>query len=249
MSQRIISTKTMPKIRDFKRWMTYLPLTVVTFLFSCGQTNPKANLRTTNLTDTAATQLLDVKEKPMVSAGKVRQFLWREDQYDADAKASVSTIVMNKEVINSLSDAERAALGYVVTFIGSDCDWEDDQNNEGSNLKCKALTALKLGYQCSDEHLGFLRKWFKTDSKAVKALLDCPIIPFTATSQTTFDFINLTTTGNKISVTFAANGVNMRAEENWSWAETNHFEFDEVHINLVKVEKSAVERTRFHVTN
>ena len=140
-------------------------------------------------------------------------------------------------------------MGYVVTFIGSDCDWDGERKNEGINLKCKALTALNLGYQCSEKHLGFLRKWFATDSKSLKELGNCPTVPFTAASQNTFDYINLKVIGNKISVTFAANGVNMRSEENWSWTETNHFEFNDEHINLVKIDKSALERTRFHTTN
>ena len=68
--------------------------------------------------------------------------------------------MLNQDYIKTMTDPEKAALGYVATFVGNDCWWDGEANEEKSNLDCKIITTLGLGYQCSNEHLGFLRKWF-----------------------------------------------------------------------------------------
>ena len=92
-----------------------------------------------------------------------------------------------------MTDPEKAALGCIATFIGSECWWDGETNNDRTNLDCKIITALGLGYQCSDEHLLFLRKWFSTDKEVLSKLetSNCPTTPYTATSQNTFDEIKL----------------------------------------------------------
>jgi hypothetical protein len=162
---------------------------------------------------------------------KTVKFLWRD---------SSASIVINEEFCKTISDPEKAALGYVATFIGNECWWDGDYTDKRDNLKCEILTALNLGYQCSEKHLGFLRQWFKNDMTAIKELEACPTTPNTSTIQDTFDEITLTTKGNQIAVYFKANRVNMREEQSWTWSQTDYFQFDKDNIKLIKQDKSKV---------
>ncbi|MFA7133043.1 MAG: hypothetical protein WC108_07065, partial [Bacteroidales bacterium] len=151
-----------------------------------------------------------------------------------------------EELCKTLTDQERAALGYVATFIGNECDWDGDTKEDRSNLKCKILSALKLGYQCSDTHLGFLRQWFKNDKKSLKELEDCSEIPSTATIQDYFDEINLKVKDNEITISFKATGYDVREEESWNWEETDYFIFENDNIQLIKKDKYKIHYEHFN---
>jgi len=174
------------------------------------------------------------------------KFLWRELKYDETIKDSIDAICINEELCETLTDQERAALGYVATFIGNECDWDGDTKEDRSNLKCKILSALKLGYQCSDTHLGFLRQWFKNDKKSLKELEDCSEIPSTATIQDYFDEINLKVKDNEITISFKATGYDVREEESWNWEETDYFIFGNDNIQLIKKDKSKIHYEHFN---
>ncbi len=214
------------------------------FLASCGQINNNSEKKAVSA-DSVYKVTKSTSEKTGKLTDKSVKFLWREDRYNKELNDTFNTLIINEELCKSLTEPERAAIGFVVTFIGSECDWDGEAKDNFSNLKCKTLTALDLGYQCSDKHLGFLRRWFKNDSKTLKELEDCPTVPYTATSQNTFDYINLKVKDNKISVEFGANGVNMRIGQSWSWTETDHFQFDIDNIKLIKKEESKVKREHF----
>ncbi|MFN7115563.1 MAG: hypothetical protein ACK4TA_02120 [Saprospiraceae bacterium] len=172
------------------------------------------------------------------AAGKTVNFLWRENQYDAELKDTVNTIVINEAFCKNMSDAEKAALGFVGTFIGSECWWDGEAKEDRSNLKCKILTSLNLGYQCSEQHIGFLKQWFKNDKTALEKLNDCPTIPYTATIQETFNDIRLTTKGDKITVWYAASGVNLREEQEWDWTEEITFQVNGNDLNIIEQKSS-----------
>ena len=222
-----------------------LYLLTLVFLASCSQTNNNLEKKEVVYGDSVYKSIENTSDKTLKVSDKNVKFLWREERYDAELKNTFNAIVINEELCKTLTEPERAALGYVVTFIGSECNWDGDAKEDFSNLKCKTLSALNLGYQCSDQHLGFLRQWFKNDGKTLKELENCPTVPYTATSQNTFDYINLKVKDNKISVEFGANGVNMRMGESWSWTETDHFQLDKDNIKLVDKEKTKVKRERF----
>jgi hypothetical protein len=204
-----------------------LYITTLIFLTSCGQT--KSN---TDKNEVANIDTIDA----FTLTDKTVNFLWRD---------SSASIVINENFCKTITDPEKAALGYVATFIGNECWWEGDYSDKRDNLKCEILTALNLGYQCSDKHLGFLRLWFKNDTTAIKELETCPTTPNTSTIQDTFDEIILTTKGNQITVFFKASGVNMREEQSWNWTETDYFQLDNDKIKLIKQEKSKVKLEHF----
>lgn len=49
---------------------------------------------------------------------------------------------INEFYCKKITDPERAVIGYIATFIGSDCDWDHQYNANRSNIKCKVLSAL-----------------------------------------------------------------------------------------------------------
>jgi hypothetical protein len=175
---------------------------------------------------------------------KTIRFVWREQQADPVTGDSVYALVVNEAYCLKMSDAERAALGYVATFIGSDCTW-DEHSPDGSGLKCRILTSLGLGNQCSREHLGFLRKWFRLDRYALDELGNCQEIPNTATVQETFDEISVTLTGDSILVSYTASGINIREGKSWFWTQTDHFAVSNDALMLVQSDKSEPEYKLF----
>jgi len=222
----------------------YLYILTLGFLASCGQTN--SNSYKNEVANKGALSNKNTSEKTFKLTDKKVKFLWREGKYDQELKDTFNTIVINEQLCKKLTEPEIAALGYVGTYIGSECQWDGECNDNRSNLKCKVLTALNLGYQCSDKHLGFLRKWFKNDKKVLAELnYNCPTTPYTASSQNTFDEITLTIKDKNISVWFSVSGVNMPMGESWSYTETNYFLLDKDNIRLIKKDESKIKREHF----
>ena len=156
--------------------MKYLLSFTLLLLASCNS-NPKDSKKiptpieaakseqkdTHTLYKTKLTQPLElIKIKPedfnAPHHGKTK-FMWRD--------AKTFDIVLNHEYIKTMSIYERAALGYVASSTGNGCNYE----GEGAEyLNCDILSALNLGYQCSDRHLGFLRSMFQDDKKVLQEL-------------------------------------------------------------------------------
>lgn len=188
------------------------------------------------------------KLKQLKLTDKKIKFLWRETRYNEALETDINTIILDEEYIKTISEPEKAALAYAATFIGNECEWDGKANDSRSNLKCKILSALDLGYQCSHSHLDFLRFWFRSNGDILKELENCPTTPDGATVQDTFDEINLAVNGNQIIVDFKASGFNLREGKSWNWTEKHHFEFKENELQLMKKEKSPTERGEFAVS-
>lgn len=227
--------------------MKYLNIATIVLLASCGQTNNNSDKNEVVIYDSVSKTVENTSVTNFQLTDKTVKFLWRADKYDEDLKDTFNSIFIDEDFCKTITDPERASLGYVATFIGNECWWDGEANDDRSNLKCKVLTALNLGYQCSDKHLGFLRQWFKGDKKSLEELQNCPTTPYTSTIQETFDEITLTVKGNNISVFFKANGVNTREGDSWSWTETNHFQLDGNNIKLIKKDKSKVKHEHFEM--
>lgn len=183
---------------------------------SCGQT---FNSNDTNK-DTAHNAQSDLTANNYTPKDSTIKVLWREDIYDTMLKDTVSTIILNDNYFKHISDAERAAIAYVATFVGSECDWNGEANDSFTNLNCKVIRALDLGYQCSDKHLNFLRHWFRNDTTFLKKLNDCPIIPFTATHQNTFVYLTIKTNTGSIKVDYEAGWTNGPEADSGEWTES-----------------------------
>jgi len=167
------------------------------------------------------------------------KFLWRAEKFDEESNQHFNSIFLNESFIASITDQEKAAVAFVATFVGNECSWDGKATNDRSNLECKILTALNLGYQCSEQHLGFLRNWFSKDPIALKKLAVCRTIPDGATVQTTFDEVSIDTDKETktISVTYKVQGMNRRASTSWSYTQTDYFEYTNETIKWIDAEK------------
>jgi hypothetical protein len=157
-----------------------------------------------------------------------------DEKYWEELDIRAPSIFLNEEYIEKMTDAEKAAIGYVATFIGNECDWDGATKEDRSNLKCKILSALNLGYQCSDQHLGFLRRWFINDKEAISSLENCGTMPYTSTIQNTFEEITLEKDGDTIRILCKITGFNWRESEGWSSTNIYYFRFNNENIWLIK---------------
>ncbi|MFD2909420.1 hypothetical protein ACFSX9_11840 [Flavobacterium ardleyense] len=187
------------------------------------------------------------KLKSLKLTDKKTKFLWRENLYNKELKANFNSIVLNENYIAQISEPEKAALAYVSTFVGNECGWDGTAAENRTNLKCKILSALDLGYQCSYTHLELIRYWFRNDKDILKEIENCPTTPDGATIQDTFDEITIETKGNQITVYFKANGINMREGTSWSWDEKHYFEFKNNELILKEKAISPVVHDTFEV--
>lgn len=185
--------------------------------------------------------------KPLKLTDKKIKFLWKETRYVEEWKTEINSIELNQEYIHTISEPEKAVLAYIATSIGNECEWDGKANEYRSNLKCKILWALNLGYQCSNTHLDFLRFWFRNDSKIMDELTSCPTTPDGSTIQDTFDEINIEILNNKIFVFFKASGINMREGKSWNWTEKHTYEFKLNEIILLKKEITPTIHDSFEV--
>ncbi|MEO6174010.1 MAG: hypothetical protein ABIP27_02560 [Flavobacterium circumlabens] len=135
------------------------------------------------------------------------------------------TFHINESYLKTITQQQRAALGYITTFVGNDCDWDGDKKTDESNLKCKLLAALDLGYQCSEKHLSFLREWFKGDQKILEDLQTCKRTPASANIQDSFIELRMLTVDNTITITYSAVGFDFNAKHTWKWTEESIFTF------------------------
>ena len=186
--------------------------------------------------------------KGLTLTDKNISFLSGTKKYDATIKDSLNTMVINEAYCKTITDPEKAALAYVATFVGNECSWDGQATPERSNLKCKILSALDLGYQCSHTHLDFLKYWFRKDNTVLQELQNCPTTPDGATIQDSFKNINITTKGNTINITYTVEAINIREGKSWSWTETDQFRFDTDQLQLIKKDKSAVKETGFVIS-
>lgn len=121
-----------------------------------------------------------------------------------------------------------------------------------SNLKCKLLSYLDLGYQCSDKHLGFLNKWFSKDSIVLTKLEKCPTIPNGATKQSTFEeiYMETDTKTQTITISYKVKFINVRENEVSTYTKTDFFNYDLKHIVLVASKvKNLKKHEKYYTTN
>jgi hypothetical protein len=226
--------------------MNRVQISILLFLISCGRSTYDSNKNEIVGKDTILKSIEHNTNNSVTLSDKTVLFLWREHTKNPAVEEAYDSIIVNESFIKTITEPQRAAIAYVATYIGNECDWDGAYKDDRSNLKCKILTALNLGYQCSDQHLGYLRKMFKNDPKVLEEFTNenCPTIPNTATIQDTFDEIILQVKGDSIIVKYKASGVNLRDGDQWSWTEKNFFLLDGDHLKLVNKEKSKVTRVK-----
>ncbi|MFQ6599277.1 hypothetical protein [Flavobacterium sp. C3NV] len=146
---------------------------------------------------------------------------------------NTGTLQLNTNYIKTLTDQQRAALGYIATDVSSECNWDGAKKADGSNLKCRFLSALNLGYQCSETHLSFLKKWFKEDTKVLDRLQYCNKTESSAKIQDHFIEIKMITTKETIKILYSALGEDLDKQKTWSWQEESTYSFTKTGIKQI----------------
>ncbi|MCC9063976.1 DUF674 domain-containing protein [Flavobacterium piscisymbiosum] len=146
---------------------------------------------------------------------------------------NTGTLQLNTNYIKTLTDQQRAALGYIATDVSSECNWDGAKKADASNLKCKFLSALNLGYQCSETHLSFLKKWFKEDTKVLDRLQYCNKTESSAKIQDHFIEIKMITTKETIKILYSAVGEDLDKQKTWSWQEESTYSFTKTGIKQI----------------
>src|SRR5690554_7678824 len=96
--------------------MKYLYIATLILLVSCKQSNNHSDKNEAANSDSLSKTSEIITEKTISLTDKTVKFLWRD---------SNNSIVINHEFCKTISAPEKAALGYVATFIGNECWWED----------------------------------------------------------------------------------------------------------------------------
>lgn len=146
---------------------------------------------------------------------------------------NTGTLQLNTNYIKTLTDQQRAALGYIATDVSSECNWDGAKKADGSNLKCRFLSALNLGYQCSETHLSFLKKWFKEDTKVLDRLQYCNKTESSAKIQDHFIEIKMITTKETIKILYSAVGEDLDKQKTWNWQEESTYSFTKTGIKQI----------------
>jgi hypothetical protein len=183
-------------------------------------------------------RLVNAPISPVATGDTSIYLLWRKNIFDSAYMDTINVIFINDKYCCVMNDAQKAAFAYAAMFIGNDCDWDGGMNEQGSNLHCLVPGVLGLGYQCSETQLNFLRQWFRSDSAALASLEECPIIPYTATIQTTFDRLIMNCSGDTIHMNARCTGINMEYGDSWTWEQSQTFLVKADAIFLIEVKKS-----------
>lgn len=142
-------------------------------------------------------------------------------------------VQLNTTYIKTLTEPQRAALGYIATDVSSECNWDGVKKADASNLKCRLLSALNLGYQCSETHLSFLKKWFKEDTKVLERLQYCNKTESSAKIQDHFIEIKMITTKDSIKILYSAVGEDLEKQKTWGWQEESTYSFTKTGIKQI----------------
>jgi len=150
---------------------------------------------------------------------------WREEVFDSKLKQTVNSMVINESYFAGVTDAEKAALGYLATFIGNEC------RQDGNNVQCKILAALNLSYQCSETNKEFLKKWFANEPDLIAEIEACKT---SSTAQSTFDRITVITRDDVIKVKYSAMSADVKDNKFEQWTEELTFSVSGDKLDLVK---------------
>lgn len=163
----------------------------------------------------------------------MKKVVWREDVYDQSLKASVSVIQIDESYFSSVTGPEKAVLGYLASTIGNEC-YEDGGKE---NVKCKLLTALNMGYQCSEANKSFLKNWFRDDAAILKQIENCkPLIA--KTIEKTFDEVKISSSDNVIKISLKGLKLNISENSASKWSEQMTFKLDGDKLTMTERTKS-----------
>ncbi|HRE11935.1 MAG TPA: hypothetical protein PK605_13140 [Ignavibacteria bacterium] len=162
----------------------------------------------------------------------LQKIIWREDIYDPSLKANVNVIKIDDNYFAGISGPEKAVLGYLASTIGNECFADGSMQK----VKCKILSALNLGYQCSEESKAFLKNWFREDALIVSQIENCkPTLA--STVEKTFDEVKISSEDNVIKVQLKGLKLNIKENTAGKWSESISFKVDGDKVSLTERKK------------
>ena len=172
------------------------------------------------------------QHKVYVTQNTLQKIVWREDIYDPNLKGTVNVIKLDDNYFANISGPEKA--GYLASTIGNECYADGSKQN----VKCKILSALNMGYQCSEESKTFLKNWFRDDAVIVSQVEKCkPTLP--TTIEKTFDEVKISSADNKISVELKGLKLNIKENSVSRWSESITFRVEGDKVSLTERTKKS----------
>lgn len=130
----------------------------------------------------------------------------------------MSILKINHAYCDTIREAEKAILGYIVTLHG--CNGIIDSNKLPQN---DLLSALKIGYQYSNTHIDLLKKWFSNNSQVLSSLQNGNWYPVTATIQDQFEELSIWTSNDTIIIAAKVITSNLRDFDYYNFEEFMYF--------------------------
>jgi hypothetical protein len=141
-------------------------------------------------------------------------------------------VVLNLEFISKMKEEEKAVLALLSTYAGGECIYDED-----TRLECSLTSALNLGYQCSEEHLEFVKKWFLKDYEVFSKINNCYSIPYSATNQFKFSEIIFSRNDIRIQVLYKIQGVRLAEEYFYNYEVLETFEIKDGYLYKINEEE------------
>ena len=111
--------------------------------------------------------------------------------------------------IQTLKESEKALISGYLFAYGNECIANSNKN------KCKILYELNINDECNNDHISFLKKWFKNDNLMQYKLRNCPNFPHNFAIQNSFDKI-IINRNDTLSIKYTVKGLNNSQEKSWN---------------------------------
>lgn len=152
--------------------------------------------------------------------------MWHTKSNDA-----IGTTVFNSDYLDTMSDPERAAIGFVSAFIRTDTGMRVNYSKGGRKL----IPLLLFEQKANEKKISFLKQWFRYDKECLDKLESASAF---CDSQKEFEEINLIVNTDTITVLFTA-------KENTSegitrWRQEDTFKLDQNNLHLIEEKQSEI---------
>lgn len=180
------------------------------------------------------------------------RILWREEP--------LQQLKINEEYLARSPEHVRAILSFLSTRAGTACQ-QTEPNVVAVDLNDPDLLDMKLadlftpakltcelpariGYddQCSEEHIRFVKKWFRRDAAIFQELDSCVRAPATAKNRTVLDFIEMQEDGSAVIVRYAITQWNAFGTKTDTYADRFELQFDALQRTAHEVTDSRIAR-------
>ncbi len=182
-----------------------------------------------------------------VRSSEATRVLWREEP--------MQRLKVNEDFIARSPEHVRAILAFLSTRAGTACQQTEpnvvtvDLNDPDllemeladlftpAKLTCELSSEIGFDDQCSDEHIAFVKKWFRRDSAVFQELNKCARVPATAGRQRVFSAIEIEEKGNVVDVRYTITHM-----DNRNGSQISHQFFDRYELDFDMLHRTVHEQ-------